>query len=245
VHDDVGAVLEGAAEVRRWHRVVDDQRHPVAVRHFGQQLEVGDVAERVADRFAEDRLGFAVDHPFEACRLGCVGKAHVDAVLGQGVGEEVVGAAIERRSRDDVVSRFGDGHDRVGHRRLPRRQGEAGDAAFHCGDALFQDILGRIHDAGVDVAGHLEVEQVGAVLRTVEGIGRCLVDRHGDRPGRRFGTVTGVDGKGFKFHAGSPAGDMVQARQQLTSLPSAACGRGSGVRWTATAGRLRDSETRD
>jgi hypothetical protein len=61
VHDDVGAVLEGPAQVGRGHGVVDDQRHAVAVRDLGQLFEVGDVAERVADRFAEERLGLAVD----------------------------------------------------------------------------------------------------------------------------------------------------------------------------------------
>jgi hypothetical protein len=167
-------------------------------------LEVGDVAERVADRFAIQRLGLAVDQPFEAGRVGMVGKADVDAVLRQGVGEQVVGAAIERRCRDDVVAGFGDGHDRVGDGRLARGQGQSADAAFHRSDALFEDILGRIHDAGVDVAGDLEVEQVGAVLGAVEGIGGRLVDRYGDRLGRRFGAVAGVDGEGFEFHAGSP-----------------------------------------
>jgi hypothetical protein len=133
-----------------------------------------------------------------------VGKAHFDPVLGQRVGEQVVGAAIECRCRDDVVAGFGDGHDRVGNGGLARGQGQAADPAFHRSDALFKDILGRIHDAGVDVAGDLEVEQVGSVLGAVEGIRGRLVNRYGDRLGRRFRAVAGVDGEGFEFHAGSP-----------------------------------------
>ena len=99
MHDDVGAVLEGAAQVGRGHGVVDDDRHAVLVGDFGELLEVGDVAERVADRFAEDRLGLAVDQLLEGFRIAVVGEAHVDAVLRQGVGEQVVGAAVQRAKR--------------------------------------------------------------------------------------------------------------------------------------------------
>jgi hypothetical protein len=52
---------------------------------------------------------------------------------------------------------------------------------------FLEHVLGRVHDAGVDVAGDLEVEEVGAVLGAVEGVGSRLVDRDGDRLGRRLG----------------------------------------------------------
>jgi hypothetical protein len=50
---------------------------------------------------------------------------------------------------------------------------------------------------GIDVARHLQIEQIGAMLRIVEGIGRGLVDRHRDSAGGGIGLVAGVDGKGF------------------------------------------------
>ena len=53
VHDDVGAVLDRPAQVRRRERVVDDQRHAARVRDLGERGEVGDVAVRVADRLGE------------------------------------------------------------------------------------------------------------------------------------------------------------------------------------------------
>jgi hypothetical protein len=121
--------------------------------------------------------------------------------LRQGVGEQVVGAAVEGGGRNDVVAGFGDGLDGVGDRRLTGGQRQAGDAAFHLGDALFQHVLGRIHDPRVDVAGDLEVEQIGAVLGAVEGVGRRLVDGNGDRLGRRVGRITAMDGNGFDLHA--------------------------------------------
>jgi hypothetical protein len=80
------------------------------------------------------------------------------------------------------------------------RAQSAGDAAFHLGDARFQHGRRRVHDAGIDVAGHLQVEQVGAVLGIVEGIGRGLVDRHRRRLGGRVGGVAVMQRDRFQFH---------------------------------------------
>jgi hypothetical protein len=159
-------------------------------------------------------LGTAVDQLLEGLRVAVVGEAHLDAVLRQGVGEQVVGAAVERAGRDDVVAGLGDGLDGVGDGRLARGQRQSGDAAFHGGDALLQHVLGRVHDAGVDVARHLEVEQVGAMLGAVEGVGGGLVDGHRHRLGGGLGRVAAVYGKGLDLHG--PGGGWVNESRQYS-----------------------------
>ena len=57
--DDVGAVLERPAQVRRGERVVDDERHAGVVRDRGERRDVADVELRVADRLGVDRLRVA------------------------------------------------------------------------------------------------------------------------------------------------------------------------------------------
>jgi hypothetical protein len=89
---------------------------------------------------------------------------------------------------------------------MPEATPSAGDAAFQFGHALFQHVGGRVHDARVDVAGDLEVEQVGAVPRVVEGVGCGLVDRHRDGLGGRVGTVAAMHGDGFDFHDRASSG---------------------------------------
>ncbi len=79
VHDDVGAVLERPAEHGGGYRVVDDQRHAVAVSGVGQCLQVDDVARRVADGFAEHGLGALVDQRFEGGDVVVGGEARLDA----------------------------------------------------------------------------------------------------------------------------------------------------------------------
>jgi hypothetical protein len=170
------------------------------VADVGQRAQVDHVAARVADGLGVDGLGAPVDEASERGRVGRVGEPHLDAELGQGVGEQVVGAAVQRAGGDDVVTLLGDGEDGVGDGRLAGGQRQPGDAALECRDALFQHIRGRIHDPGVDVALDLEVEQVRTVLGAVEGVGRGLVDRHGHGLGDRIRGVAGVDGERFEFH---------------------------------------------
>ena len=55
VHDDVGAVLLGLAQVGRRQRVVDDQRHAGLLGDGRDGRQVDDDAARVGDRLAEDR----------------------------------------------------------------------------------------------------------------------------------------------------------------------------------------------
>jgi hypothetical protein len=209
MHHDVGAVLEGTAKAGCRHGVVHDERNTVPVGDVGQFLEIRDVAERVAHRFAVERLRAAVNQSLEGLRIAVVREAHVDAVLRQGMGKKIVGAAVERARGDDVVARFADGQDRVGDRRLARGQREAGDATLHRRDALLQHVLGGVHDAGVDVPLHLEVEQIRAVLRVVEGVRGRLVNGHRRRFGRGLGAVAGVDGERFDFHLIHPRSGWV------------------------------------
>jgi hypothetical protein len=94
----------------------------------------------------------------EGLGLAIVGEPRLDAELRQGVGEQIVRAPIQRAGGDDVVPRFADGQDGVGDGGLTGGERQRRDAAFERSEALLQDVLRRVHDARVDVAGHLEVE---------------------------------------------------------------------------------------
>uniref|UniRef100_A0A914YCT4 Uncharacterized protein n=1 Tax=Panagrolaimus superbus TaxID=310955 RepID=A0A914YCT4_9BILA len=199
MHHDVGTVLERAQQERGGHRVVDDQWHAGGMRDLGDGRDVGDVAARVADRFDEHRLGAVVDQRGERRRIGRIGETRLDAVLRQRVRQQVEAATVQRAGGDDVVARLGDGLDGIGDRGLSRGQRQRADAAFQRGQALLQHVGGGVHDAGVDVARHLQVEQVGTVLGVIERIRYGLVDRHRHRARGRVGTVAAVHGQGFQL----------------------------------------------
>lgn len=206
VHDDVGAVLEGAAEIGRGNGVVDDQGDAVVVGDLGDGLDVGDVALRVAEGLDKDGLCLGVDEGGEGLGLAVVGEAGGDAVLRKGVGQQVVGPPIEGAGGEDVVAGLGDGEDGVGDGGLAGGYGERAYPAFEGGEALLEHVVGGIHNPAVDVAGDLEVEEVGAVLGGVEGVGGGLVDGDGDGLGGGVGGVAGVDGPGFEAPGGGRRG---------------------------------------
>ena len=148
-------------------------------------------AEAVADGLVEGVQIRAVDEP------------EFDAVLGQGVLEQVVGAAVERGARHDVVAGAGEVEDREGLGRLAGRHAQCRHATLESGDALLEDIRGRVHDPGVDVAEFLKPEEAGGMIGVVEDVARGGVDR--DCPGLRRGIdgLAGVDGEGFVLSGGS------------------------------------------
>ena len=47
--DDVGAEIDGLAEIGRRKRVIDDQRHAGLARNFSDGLDVGDNATRIGN----------------------------------------------------------------------------------------------------------------------------------------------------------------------------------------------------
>src|SRR3982074_3810943 len=69
MHDDVGAMLDWPAEIRRCESVVDDQRHARALRDFRNRLVARDPSARFGDRLDEYGLGFGANRAFEASDL--------------------------------------------------------------------------------------------------------------------------------------------------------------------------------
>ena len=223
VDRDIGAEREHLAADRRRHRVVDDERQAGRVRGVGPGADVDHVQPRVADRLGEHEARLVVDVRREL--LGPVGidEPHLDPVLRQRVREQVVGAAVERRDRHDVVARARDVQHRVGDGRLAgcerqrgeRRLGES--RALELGEPLLEHRVRRVHDPRVDVAELLEREQVGRVLGAVEDVRRRLVDRHRARVRRGIGLLPAVqrDRLGplaVRAHASPPSDLAVHAR---------------------------------
>ena len=131
VDDDVRTPFQRTQQVGGAHRVVDDERHAEVVSDGGDRLDVEDVALGVRDGFAEEELRVVLDRA--APRFGIVGvvdEGHLDAELGQGVREEVVGPAVEGGRGDDVVAGFGNVDDREELRRLARSDEQRTHAAF-------------------------------------------------------------------------------------------------------------------
>ena len=193
-------MLDRAEQSRRGHGVVHHQRQALCVGGLGKGAHVHHINRRIADGFAIHQPCARIGHFGDLFGAVGVDKAHFYALARQVVGEEIIGAAIERFGSDDVVARFHQGLHGIGNRRHAAGGAQSGNAAFERGHTRFEHGCGGVHNAGVDVAGHIEIEQIGAVAGVVEGVRGGLVNRHRRRFGGGVGCVACVQGEGFGLH---------------------------------------------
>ena len=176
VNDDVRAVLDRSDEEGCAEGVVNNDGQSVAVSQLRDRVDVGDVAVGVAERLEIDRSGVVLNRVLDFLEVVRVDKGRCDAVLGQGVCEEVVAAAVDGFLRYDVTAVCCQRLNGVGDRRGARSQRECRAAALESGDSLFENVLRGVGQSAVDVARVRETEAVGGVLRVAENIGGRLIN---------------------------------------------------------------------
>ena len=166
--------------------------------YFRQRLDVGDQAARIGQAFGIDGAGIFINQRLEAFDIGGVGPFHVPVELGEAVVELVDRTAIKLACRHDVLA---GAHQRVQRQQLrgmTGRHGKAGAAAFQCRHALFEHRGGGVHQAGIDVAEDLQVEQGCRMVGIFEHIGRGLVDRGRARARCRIRRGAGMNAEGIE-----------------------------------------------
>ena len=143
MHDDVGAVLDGADQIGRGERVVDDEGDAGLLGDGGDLLDVGDDAAGIGDQLDEDRLGLRRERRAERVGVGRVGPAHLPAAFLEGMGELVDRPAIELARGDELIAGLEQSMEHERLRRVAGGDGKRRRAAFERRDALLQHRLGR------------------------------------------------------------------------------------------------------
>ena len=81
----------------------------------------------------------------------------------------------------------------------PLATAERRDAALELGHPLLEDVVGGVHDPGVDVPELPEAEEIGRVVGAVEHVAGGGIDRHGARVGGGIHHLTRVNGERFRM----------------------------------------------
>ena len=177
VDDHVRAVLDGAQQVGGGHGVVHDQGHAVFVGDLGDGLNVEHVVAGVGHGLAVEQLGVGANRGAPLVEVvGVLNEGGFDAQVGEGVLEQVVGAAVHGGRGDNVVTGAGNVQDCVGDSCLTGCQQQRANATFEGGDAVLDDFLSGVVQAGVDGAQLGEGEAVRCLLGAVKDEGSGLVD---------------------------------------------------------------------
>ena len=153
----------------------------------------------VAQGLREQEPGLGTDGGPERVGVSRIDEGGLDPEAGQGVGEEVVAAAVERPRGDDVIARAAQRRHREVHGGLPARGGDGSHPAFQGGDAFFEHRVGGIGDARVDVPRALRVEERGGLIGVAEHVRRGLVDGGGASAGRGIGLLPRVQHQGVEL----------------------------------------------
>jgi hypothetical protein len=177
---------------------VHQQRHAGLVCDLAHGGDVEHVEARVAQRLAEQQLRFGADGGAPAVDVAGLDEGGGHAEARQRVAQQVVAAAVQRRTGDDVAAGAGQRGDGQRQRGLATGGGDRPAATFERSDALFQHRVGGVADAAVDMARAFEVEQARRMFAALEHEARAEVDGHGACAGGRVGRGAGVQRQGVE-----------------------------------------------
>ena len=179
--NNVRAMLNGANQIGCPERVVDDQRQAVSMGDFGNGVNVGDIAVGVAQGLQVNGFGVGLNGGCDCTQIVGVHESGRYTKLGQGVGQQIVAAAVDGFLGHDVLPRLGQGLDGVGDRRRAGSQCQSCHAALQGRETLLQHILGRVGQAAVDIPSIRQPKPGGGVGGVSEHVGSGLVN--GNSPG--------------------------------------------------------------
>ena len=104
VYYDVGTVLNGTDEVGRAKGIVNNEGQVVTVCHFGQCIDVGNVAIGIAESLCIDGAGVGPDGCLYSLKVVDIDYGVLNTLIGQRVGYQIVGAAIKVVGSYDVLT---------------------------------------------------------------------------------------------------------------------------------------------
>ena len=199
--------------------VVHHQRHAVVMGDLRKALDIQHFHAGIGEGLPEKklRLGTEASVHFRVRGL-VVHERHLDAHLLQRDTQQVEGAAVDVVQAHDMVPGLADVQAGEQVRRLAGRGQDRAHAAFQCGNAGRDGIVGGILETGVEVTAVLQVEEPAHLVGGFIFEGRALHD--GQLPGfAASGRIARMDAKGVDLaHFHSFFRTKVQSPEQSSKI---------------------------
>ena len=177
VYDDIGAVFYRLNENRR-KGVIDDEEHLMAMSHFSNTRQIGNIGIGVAQRLGKDNLRVRLDGALQRLQVVDIDNGVADAAARQRVGDEVERTAIEVVGGYQMVALEQDVLQCIRDGSSTRGDSQSGYAALKGCNTILQHSLRGVGQTSVDVSCIAQAEAVGSMLRVVEDVRGCLIDGH-------------------------------------------------------------------
>ena len=147
VTDEICTEVEGAQQIRRRERAIDQQRQPRGMRNLGDARDVEHIESRVTQGFGEEHSGIGPDRLAPGRQIARINEGRIDTETPQRVIEQVVRPTVERATREHVRTGAREGRDRQMQCRLATGRGDCTHAPIEGRNAFFEHGRSRIGDA--------------------------------------------------------------------------------------------------
>ena len=120
--------------------------------------------------FGIDGPGSIINGGTEAFRVTAIDEANIDTQFRERIVEEIICASIETGRRYYFVTQSGNIQDRQCFRCLPGCRGQRTDASFKGRYTALKGILGRVHNARIDVTKLFQGKEICCMFWTIKDI---------------------------------------------------------------------------
>ena len=183
VNNDVGPQVEGATQDRCCESRVDHQGNARIMRNLRNDWDVQDLETWIADRLPKDQPRVRPDRSAELLWSAWVNKRCLNAETRKRVRHQIVGPAVDRLGRDNVVTRTEDCCDAEVGCGLPTRGSNGPDTSFECRDPFLKDSVRRVAQPRIDMTGSLDIEDRGGLVGVVKNVRSRLIYGRSPRSG--------------------------------------------------------------
>ena len=176
MHHDVRTVLDGTHQIRRCKGIVHCQGNSVGMGDFGQSGYVRHLGVGIAQGLRKQQFCIVPDSRLHLFKIKRIHEGSAHAIGRQGVGQQIVGAAVDVFGRHHMIPRLGQVLDGICDRSRAGTHCQRRRAPFQGRHPPLKHIRRGIGKPAVNIARSTEIEPGRRLVTVPEHIGGSLVN---------------------------------------------------------------------